>query len=138
MTDLERAKLLLEEGGYSCVLCKGDCVLPLEGRGVKPVLALLDEGRDVKGFSVADKVVGKAMAMLYCLLSVSRVYAGVISDGAVRVFEEHGIEAAWDRRTQAIRNRAGDGLCPMEQAVRELKDPALAPEVLRQALERLK
>ena len=55
LNDLEKAKAILENGNYTCVLCKGDTVHTSQHRGVRPLLDLLDT--DVSGFSAADKVV---------------------------------------------------------------------------------
>ena len=84
--------------------------------------------------AAADKVVGKAAAFLYVRLGVTHVYAPVMSEPARAVLTAHGIEAAWDTCPPAIRNRAGDGYCPMERAVWDLTDPAEAEKAVRRTL----
>ena len=121
--DLEKAKELLAQTGSTCVLCRGDIVYTLTDRGIKPLVDLLDSGEDTCGFSAADKVVGKAAALMYCLLGVRRVYGRVMSDAAVKVLRRNGIEAYWGTLTECIRNRAGTGLCPMEAATAHIDDP---------------
>lgn len=135
--DLENACAVLAQEGCTCVLCKGELYYKSTRRGVAPLMNWLEEGIAVKGFAAADKVVGKATAFLYCLLGVSAVHANVISDAAVAVLQEQGIPASWGQRVSAIQNRAGDGLCPMEMATREVFAPADAPAAIRAALERL-
>ena len=66
--DLTRARALLAQGEYTVVLCRDDVTYTDTRRGVAPLLALLDSGTDVGGFSAADKVVGKAAAFLYLRL----------------------------------------------------------------------
>ena len=68
MIDLQRAERALAEGGHTLVLVKGERVITSNQRGVAPLLALIDT--DVTGFSAADKVVGKAAALLYVKLGV--------------------------------------------------------------------
>ena len=136
--DLENACAVLAREGCTCVLCKGDIYYKSTRRGVAPLMGWLEEGIDAKGFSAADKVVGKATAFLYCLLGINAVHANVISDAAVDVLQEHGILLSYGQRVAAIQNRAGDGLCPMEMATREISDPADAPAAIRAALARLK
>ena len=136
-TDLTHARRLLLENEYTCVLCRGDRVLTSTRRGVAPLMAWLEEGRDLTGFSAADKVVGKATAFLYCLLGVKAVYAKVVSRAALAVLEERKLPCFYDEAVPAIRNRAGDGLCPMEAATSNIHDPADAPAAIRAALERL-
>ena len=132
--DLQKAKQLLAEGTYTCVLCLAERVYTSTRRGVAPLMGWLEEGTDLRGFSAADKVVGKATAMLYCLLGVRSVYARVMSRAAVAVFEQQGIPYFYDTAVDAIQNRAGNGLCPMETATRNISDPALAPDAIRKAL----
>ena len=73
--DLNRARALLTEGGYTCVLCRGEVFHTATHRGVKPLVDWLDSGLDLRGFSAADKVVGRATAFLYVLLGVRAVHA---------------------------------------------------------------
>lgn len=135
----QKAKNLLLAGNDTCVLCKGDSsVITSADRGVKPLLAFLDSNTDFKGFSAADRVVGKAAAFLYVLLGVSEVYAPVMSEPAVRVLEENGILAYKDIQPQTIRNRADTGPCPMESAVWEIDDPREALCVIRKRLTELR
>ena len=133
-TDLERAKKLLEGGGYTCVLCKNGQVFTASQRGVRPLLDWLDDGTELSGASAADKVVGKAAAMLYCLLGVRAVYAGVLSQPALEVLQGHGIETTFGRLVPFIENRDKTGLCPMEEATLPLSDPAEAPAAIREKL----
>ena len=136
-TDLTRAQEVLAAEGCTCVLCKGDIYYKSTRRGVAPLMGWLEEGIDAKGFSAADKVVGKATAFLYCLLGVAAVHANVISRPALAVLQAHNIPVTWGQLVDAIQNRTGDGLCPMETATREVTDPADAPAAIRAALARL-
>ncbi len=133
-TDLIRAQEVLSAESCTCVLCKGDVFYKSTRRGVAPLLGWLEEGIDARGFSAADKVVGKATAFLYCLLGVSAVHANVVSEAAAQVLQLHNIPLTWTQKVPAIQNRAGDGLCPMEMATRDVTDPADAPAAIRAAL----
>ena len=135
--DLNKAKQLLETGGHTCVLCRDTQVITSDRRGVAPLMALWEQGADCAGFSAADKVVGKATALLYCLLGVSAVYGKVMSRPALQVLTENGISATYGQLVDAIINRAGTGLCPMETATRHISDPAHAPAAIAQALANL-
>ena len=133
-TDLNRARELLSLGSYTCVLCRDGLVYTDTRRGIRPLLELLARGTDLHGFAVADKVVGKAAALLYCLMGVRQVYAPVISSPAVSVLQAHGILLQYDTVVPAIRNRTQTGLCPMETAVWDLTDPKEALPAVREAL----
>ena len=133
-TDLKKAAEFLNNGEYTCVLCKEEEVLASAKRGVRPLIDWLDSSADLKGFSAADNVVGRAAAFLYVLLKVAAVYAPVMSDGAISVFAEKGISAFYDKKVGHIINRAGDGLCPMELTVENITEPE---EALKKIKERL-
>ena len=130
--DTLRAREILHSGHHTCVLCSGDAVLIDDRRGVKPLLDLLQ--KDLAGYCAADKVVGKAAALLYRLIGIAEIYAGVISEPAIAVLEAGGIAVFYDEKVPAIRNRTDTGFCPMETAVWEIDDPELAPKILQGTL----
>lgn len=138
MRDLEKAKELLIGSGYTCVLCKGDALHTSKERGIAPMLNMLHQGIDLNGFSAADKVVGRAPAMLFILAGVAAVYAHVMTADAVLLLEAHGIEAVWTKKVEGqIINRAGTGPCPMELAVQGISDPQEALETITKTREKL-
>ena len=89
MTDIEHAKQLLTDARYTCVICRGDDIHTSEKRGVAPLIELLDSKIDVRGYSAADKAVGKAAAMLFVLLGVSEIYAAIMSRSAKKILDEY-------------------------------------------------
>ena len=136
--DLAKAKKILLDTGATCVLCKGGSRVESQLRGVTPLVDLLDTFMDFSGYSAADKVVGKATAFLYCLLEVKAVYTPVISEQALKVLQQHGIDAQYDLCVPAILNRRKDGFCPMETATRHIDDPETALDAIRSTLEKLR
>lgn len=135
--DLENAKDLLESGGYTCVITDGTTVIASTLRGVKPLVQVLESGKDVTGFVAADKVVGRATAYLYVLLRIKALYTQVISGPAEAVLQAHGIAVRCDTRVSNIINRKGDGICPFEAAVLEITDPQRAYEAILQKMQDL-
>ena len=131
MQDLQQARQILTEGGYTCVLCRGNEVHTATARGVRPLVDWLDSGVDLTGFSAADKVVGRATAFLYVLLGVKCVHALVMSTPAKNALQENGITALCDREVPGIINRRGDGPCPFEEAVLGISDPTEALTAIR-------
>ena len=138
MSHIEIAKsLLLETQRFTCVLCKGDVLYTAKQRGIKPMLDYLDAEVDLHGFSAADRVVGKAAAFLFVLAGIKEVYAQTVSEAALSVFAYYGIPCIYDQRVPYIINRAGNGPCPMEHAVREIENPEEARRAISITLQSL-
>lgn len=135
--NLERAKSVLVEGGYTCVMVKGEAVDTSMERGIRPLFQIVKSRTDREGYSAADKVVGKAAAFMYVLMKVREVFAQVISKPALEVLEGAGIEVSYVECVPAIRNRTDTGFCPMESAVLDVKEPEEAYSVLEKRIERL-
>ena len=109
-------------GSITCVLIKDEEVITSERTGISPMLGWIAEERDLRGFSAADRVVGKAAAMLFAKAGIVSVYAGVMSSPGLEYLTAHGIRAEYGVLTEKIINRRGDGLCPMEAAVLDIND----------------
>ena len=138
MNDLEQAKEILKTGKYTCVICKDGVVHTSTKRGVAPLVEWLTNGFDIKDFSAADKIVGKAAALLFVLCGVKEIYAPVMSKTAADILSRHGIYAEWDTLVQTIINRSGTGPCPMEQVVAGTDNPAEALKAIQDKLSALK
>jgi len=124
MTSLEQAKsLLITTKSTISVVSNGE-VFTSQERGVKPLLHLLTEKKGfLKGASVADKVIGKAAALLMVLGEIKEVHTLIISEPAIKVFEKHIIPCFYDKKVDRIVNRTGDGLCPMETLCLDVDEP---------------
>lgn len=138
MTDeLKHAAQLLVQENYTCVLYGHGTALTDTRRGIRPLMELLESGKDLQDYCAADRVVGKGAAFLYILLQIRAVYARVISTPAKQVLSGCGIVLCYDTEVPAIENRSRTGLCPIETAVWNLDDPEEALSVIRKTLEKL-
>lgn len=136
--DWTRARRELQaDETLGCVACRGDRTLTGTGRGVKPLLAWLAAGQRLDGFSASDRVIGKAAAMLYIQLGAVAVHGCVMSGSGLAMLQAHGVDAAYDELVPMIRNRANTGMCPIEQSVLNIDDPAEAEPPVRAAVARL-
>lgn len=125
-SDTEKARNLLHDKNYTCVLCKENLIYTSSDRGIKPLIEFIGKGIDLNGFSAADKIVGKAAAFLYVILGVKEIYADVMSESAAQVLEQHNIFIAYGVLTKEIINRKGTGICPMEETVQAENSPSAA------------
>lgn len=133
--ELTYAEEMLKRGEYSFVICAEGKVNVSEEKGIKPLLELASVGEDFSGAYAADRIVGKAAAMLYVLMEVKAVFAEVLSEKAKNIFEKYGIEYKYDTLTDDIINRKGTGICPMEEAVRDIESPEEALSAIKKKLQ---
>ena len=137
MTDeLARAVSALSDCSVA-VVC-GEFFCRKTGRGIGPVLELIETYGRIDGCRVADKIVGKAAALLFVKLGASEVYGSVMSRRAAEVLRERGIVPSYESLCEEIVNRQGTGCCPMERTVEEIDDPETAFSALREAVRKLK
>lgn len=134
MTNLEKARQLLEAGDYTCAVCRDEMTRTTQEQGVKPLLCWLDDGTDLNDASAADRVVGRGAAFLYCLLGVKEVYARIMSRPAAEVLAAYGIQAHADTFVDGIINRRGTGPCPFEAAVMDITDAEEALTAIRRKM----
>lgn len=121
MTDLQTAIDNLD--GHTICLCKDGNIITDCKRGIAPMADFLAEGRNLRGYSVADLIVGRAVAMLFVKAGIKEVYAKTISEGGAEVLRSRGIPYVYETLTNKIINRQGTDICPMERAVQGVDDP---------------
>lgn len=138
MSDLTEAKKILKEGTDSIVLAGPGPVYRGQGRGVSALLNWIAAGTDLKGYSAADKIVGKAAALLMAEAGIIAVYAPVMSKAGIAELEKNQIHAEYDQEADQILNMDQTGICPMEQCVREISDPDQAVKALQKKMMELK
>lgn len=136
MTDLELAISHLD--GHTLVLCRNGDVIISDERGVAPMVGFLREGRALSGYSAADRVIGKAAAMLFVKAGIREVYAYTMSESAVDVLTAHGIPFSYEKLTDRIMNRSNTGLCPMESTVNVTNDVDTGVEMIFRKLDELR
>ena len=132
MNDLERAKEGLK--GHTLCLVRGDETIVRDERGIAPMMALIAEKNDLTGFSAADRVVGKAAAMLFVKAKIKELFAETISRSAAEFLRNSGLPFSYRTMTEYIVNRDGTGRCPMESAVLSCNDAEEGYLLLQQKL----
>ena len=121
MSALENAKKLLE-GDVTIVLVKDDDVITSQLKGIRPLMNLLRGGKDLTGYVVADKIIGKAQAMLIIKARVKEAFGKVVSVSGKEIMEKNGVKVTYETLTDKIINRNGTDICPMEKAVQSIDD----------------
>ncbi len=124
----------IKNGDAALVIIKdGEIIRSMSGRGIKPIITMYDDGV-LCGSTVVDKVVGRAAAVVMLLGGVKHCHAMTISRHALDFFEKNDIKVTYDETVEYIINRAGDGMCPMEETVKNIDDADEALSALRAKL----
>lgn len=100
--------------------------------GIGELLDVVAElGDALRGAALADKIVGKAVAMVAAYAGVTNVYTPLGSEAAQRVFLDQGIVFHAERIVPLIRNKRNDDMCPLEKLTMPLNAPSEAVSALR-------
>jgi hypothetical protein len=134
--DLIKARRLLGTDNLAFVLVrKGSVIARGTSGGVGELLAAVDKlGAQTRGASLADKVVGKAVALIVVSAGICAVDTPLASRAAARVLRSHSVALHATSIVQQIMNRRGDAPCPMEQLTRPFDEPSAAIAKLREFL----
>jgi hypothetical protein len=136
--NLDKAiKILEEEKDLTLVLVLNENIYKSSEKGIKPLLQLLNSGKNYLNYSAADKIVGKAAAMLYKLLNINDIYGEVMSISAINFLEQNNINFKYKIKTKEIINRKGTGICLMEETVLNIENPTEAKKLLENKLKEL-
>lgn len=127
-SDLDVAKGRLTEAGLTLVVVKNLKVIFRSRRGgVNSFLEAIDRlGDRLEDASVADKVVGRAVALLCIYSHVRSVYGEILSRTAKAFLEENSVHVESGVIVDDILNADKTGLCPFERLVNEIRDPEVA------------
>lgn len=110
------AKYILYNENLNFVLVSQKGTIKSSARGIKPIYDNYLENKEYFfDSSVADRVIGKAAAILLVSSGVKEIYTDLISQSALDYFEERKIKVSYAEKTDRILNREKNDLCPMEK-----------------------
>ena len=130
---LEQAKAaLVGKITFAAVLADGRLVTS-EKKGIAPMMAMLKaDAESLRGACVADRVIGRAAALLMEKGGAAAAYGEVVSRHALDAFAQSGISFTYGKKVAYIINRTKTGMCPMEETVLEITDAEAAYLALQQ------
>lgn len=139
MNELDKCiKTLNDNEKVSIAICKDDKIITSEFFGIKPLMTYLRSDRNYfSGAAVADKIVGKAAAMLLIYGKAKEIYGRIMSESAIEILKKYHMDFSYEIKVPYIKNRDGTGKCPMELATEKLDDPELAFGVLEEKIKKL-
>ena len=140
MTDLDIAKSELYEENLTLAIVKnGEVLYSTKSHRISGFLDAIDKcGAKLEGASLADRVAGKAIALLCVYAKIKEVYAAVLSRQAQVIFKKNKISTHWNELVENVLDTTKTGMCPFEKAAAEISDPQKAYKTFKGLLETFK
>jgi hypothetical protein len=131
--DLELAKKTFFEEKLSLVVAKnGKVLFRSKSHGVSDLLATIEHlGQLSEGAALADRIVGRAAALLCAYSEIVAVYGANMSESAVSFLKANGIRCEYGALVPRILNRDKTDICPFEKAVLGIEDSRIALDKLK-------
>ncbi len=125
MSDLEIAKTQFHRKELTLAIVKnGELLFETRSHRISGFLGAIEKLGDVlEGAAVADRVAGKAIALLCVYAKISDVYAEVLSEKAKTVFEENSVRHEWKELVKNVLDLNKSGVCPFEKLAAAISDP---------------
>ena len=125
MDDLEVARQRLKEKELSLVFVKNsEVIFETNGEGLKGFVQAIEKlGSLLSEASVADRIVGKAAALLCVYAEVKDVFAVTMSQSGEETLKASKISFDYENLVPTILNRKKSDRCPFEKLVEETADP---------------
>jgi formylmethanofuran dehydrogenase subunit E len=133
LEDLETARERLKQKNLALVIVKnGRVVFETSSHGIGGLLRAIEvlNGK-MKNSVVADKVVGKAAALLCVYAEVFAVFAVTASEKAIQALKVNKVLYRFENRVPHILNSEKSDICPFEKLVINLSNPKEAYEKLK-------
>ncbi|MEM3673636.1 MAG: DUF1893 domain-containing protein [Candidatus Bathyarchaeia archaeon] len=140
LQELEIAKSRLKGENLTLSIVKdGKVLFETASHGVSGFLEAIEKcGTHLEKASVADRIVGKAIALLCVYAKVRAVYAVTLSKKAKTVLEENSVHHEWENLVENILGVDGKNVCPFEKLADEIPNPNEAYRKLRALQQSLK
>lgn len=125
MQNLEIAKQRLKENNLTLSIVKnGEIIFENSSHGISGFLEAIEKcGDKLEGASVADRITGKAIALLCVYSNVEAVYAVTLSRKAKTLLEEYKVYHESDELVENILNMSKTDTCPFEKLAEEISNP---------------
>jgi len=136
LDDLMIARRALAERGANIVVARGGMILLMGwSRGLRDLAKIALKSPEIlNSSSVADRIVGKAAAIIFAVNGVEAVYAPILSRHALDVLKRSGIKFHYERLVPYIEAPGGE-ICPFERLIMDIAD---RDEAYRRLIERFR
>jgi len=138
--DLEKEAIALisKDNAFSLVYVEEEVLFFSTKRGIVPLFDLVGDKTPASLSFLADRCIGKAAAFLVIQLEIKKVYASIISEPALVLLLNNGVQVSYGLLVPEIRSHSGDSMCPFEKAVVSCLDPQEAHLAIGETLKGLR
>ena len=140
MTDLDIAKNELYEENLTLAIVKnGEVLYKTKSNRISGFLDAIENlCAKLEGASLADRVAGKAIALLCVYARIKEVYAAVLSRKAQAILKQYEITYHWKELVDNVLDATKTGVCPFEKAAANTSNPQEAYKTFRTLRENLR
>jgi hypothetical protein len=140
MNDLQTAKTLLTQKHLTLIIVKnGETLFETTSHRITGFLNAIEQlGAKLEKASVADRVAGKAIALLCIYAGIRAVYTETLSKTAKEIFEKHGVTCEWKELVDNILDENKSDTCPFEKEAAAVTNPEEAYERFKVLQQKLK
>jgi hypothetical protein len=140
MNDLDIARNNLRRKGLTLAIVKnGEALFETRSHRISGFLSAVENlGDQLESASLADKVAGKAVALLCVYAGISAVYAETLSCKAKVVLEKNGIHTEWKELIDNVLDLNRSDVCPFEKTAEKISAPKDAFKAFKALQESLK
>lgn len=134
MDDLRVAKQVLKDKRLSLVFVKdSQSIFETDMGGVDGFLKAIEKlDNYLLGASVADRIVGKATALLCAYSSMKAVFAVTVSKSGLEALKSYSIPCEFENLVPSILNTERTDKCPFEKLVEDITNPKQAYKSIMQ------
>jgi hypothetical protein len=140
MKDLEIARKQLYDKSLTLVIVKKGIILfQTDSHRISGVIGAIEKlGVQLNGASAADRVAGKALALLCVYAGIRQIYAEVLSRRALAVFENNKIMFECKEIIDDVLDIDKTGVCPFEKVAADISHPEESYATFKTLLEKMK
>ena len=123
--DLRLAKRKLHENNLNLVIVrKEEVVFETGAHGIGGFLLAIEKlGKNMVDSAVADRIIGRAAALLCAYSEVASAFAVTISEDGIQILRENAIPYKYENVVLHILSYDRKDICPFEKLTADLKNP---------------
>ncbi len=135
MNDLEIAKQRLKSKKLNLVFVRNSTIIfETNTEGLSGFLQAIEKlNSDLQDASVADKIMGKAAALLCAYSNIKATFAQTLSQSGSKILKTHNIYYEFETLVPTILNQEKTNKCPFEKLVKNTNNPKKAYRKIKQS-----